>query len=320
MNSKVRLLYMVILLVIVQTAAFAQYNVGSDDGFSLSCYIQANPYESPIYSVGSDDGFSSGSYAQSDNPYSSIYSVGSDDGFSSFSYVQANNPYLSIYSVGIGDGFSRICYSQSDNPYASIYSVGNGDGFSLICVGSVNNEVPLPIELLSFKARELQNTVLLSWTTATETNNDYFTIERSDDANTFETLAVVAGVGNSSIKNSYEMIDNYPMNGPNYYRLKQTDYDGKFSYSQILYIDIRNSIGLKLSPNPTDGIVRVDGSIEDLKNIQILNMLGQDVSIQVSFSNTNSKTVVIDMSKLPRGMYFIRTKTQVGRIIKNTSQ
>ena len=98
----------------------------------------------------------------------------------------------------------------------------------------VYNQDPLPIELLSFSANAVHNSVRLSWVTATETNNDFFTIERSINLKDWEVLGFVDGAGNSSRPLHYSFTDFNPLTGVSYYRLKQTDYDGKYEYFRPL--------------------------------------------------------------------------------------
>ncbi len=104
--------------------------------------------------------------------------------------------------------------------------------------GSAN---PLPIELISFDAKLEDNVVNLDWKTATEINNDYFTIERSSNGKDFTIVLKVNGAGNSTTVRSYHAEDEQPLSGMSYYRLKQTDYDGKYTYSPIR--NIKNSNG-----------------------------------------------------------------------------
>lgn len=92
----------------------------------------------------------------------------------------------------------------------------------------------LPVELVSFDAQNEGPAVRLTWTTATEQNNDFFTLERSSDGLYFEPFATVNGAGNSSFTIDYNHLDEDPLSGLSYYRLKQTDFDGKFSYSDIV--------------------------------------------------------------------------------------
>lgn len=103
--------------------------------------------------------------------------------------------------------------------------------------------VPLPITLLSFKAKQINQDVKLIWETATEINNDYFTIEKSTDGYQFTSIGQIDGAGNSNTKISYNLIDNRTFNGVNYYRLIQTDFNGKETITPIISIDLsRNNL------------------------------------------------------------------------------
>jgi uncharacterized repeat protein (TIGR01451 family) len=91
-------------------------------------------------------------------------------------------------------------------------------------------DIPLPIDLLAFNSKVRPDRVELNWTTGTEINNDYFTIERSRDLYGWEVMGFVEGAGNSSVPLSYSYSDLRPLDGVGYYRLKQTDFDGKYEY------------------------------------------------------------------------------------------
>lgn len=106
---------------------------------------------------------------------------------------------------------------------------------------TVTPSLPLPVELLSFTASPLEASVRLDWSTATELNNDYFTVERSEDAITFETIGKVFGSGTSSEMHDYEFSDNAPRDGVNYYRLLQVDYDGKYQLSPVVPVDFHST-------------------------------------------------------------------------------
>ncbi|MEL6971400.1 MAG: T9SS type A sorting domain-containing protein [Bacteroidota bacterium] len=112
----------------------------------------------------------------------------------------------------------------------------------------------LPIQLLDFQAKAQDNyTTLLNWQTASEYNNEYFTVERSVDGRTFLPLEKVPGAGFSDAELSYQTIDPSPHIGLNYYRLKQTDFDGTFSYSDIKQVTFqeKGDWDAKMYPNPT---------------------------------------------------------------------
>ena len=105
--------------------------------------------------------------------------------------------------------------------------------FSPFTLASSTTNNPLPVELLEFMAASLDDVVEVDWATASETNNDYFTVERGIDAVNFEPLADILGAGNSVSRRGYDWVDKNPLVGISYYRLKQTDFDGSASYSNI---------------------------------------------------------------------------------------
>jgi hypothetical protein len=113
--------------------------------------------------------------------------------------------------------------------------------------------IPLPIKLLSFNAKKNSSLVDVNWTTSTEINNDFFTVEKSKDGILFEIVGVVEGAGNSYTQKNYQLFDDNPYSGVSYYRLKQTDTDGNYSYSNIVSINFNNDDDIiSFYPNPAD--------------------------------------------------------------------
>lgn len=100
----------------------------------------------------------------------------------------------------------------------------------------VDNSDPLPIELARFVGQCQDGDVLISWTTFTETNNDFFTLERSKNGIDFEVVDVIAAAGNSNSPLTYQLLDESSFGGTSYYRLKNTDFFGKEEYSQIIAV------------------------------------------------------------------------------------
>ncbi len=109
---------------------------------------------------------------------------------------------------------------------------------------------PLPIELATFEIQKEGDEILINWSTQTEINNDFFTVERSADGNYFEPISQVDGAGNSSNLLHYESRDEHPRKGINYYRLKQTDFDGNYTYSEIKSVNFRETGSYSVYPNP----------------------------------------------------------------------
>ena len=125
--------------------------------------------------------------------------------------------------------------------------------FSPFSLASSTMNNPLPIELLSFSADVTKlDKVQLIWQTASEIDNDYFTIERSEDGYNWEEISIIVGAGNSNSLLSYQTMDNAPYPGISYYRLKQTDFDGQFTHSQIVSVVIEGNLPkIVIYPNPT---------------------------------------------------------------------
>ncbi|MBL7932339.1 MAG: T9SS type A sorting domain-containing protein [Bacteroidia bacterium] len=157
--------------------------------------------------------------------------------------------------------------------------------FSPFTFGSLSPLVnPLPIELLEFKASlNSKQQVDVRWSTATEINNDYFTVQRSQDGINFENLGEVDAVGESHTKEHYSYKDLQPYKGISYYRLKQTDNDKTFSYSNIISVDQESASDWGVYPNPSDlRTVHVDIS-DDRSGEYTFQLL--DVSGRVVYAN-----------------------------------
>jgi len=222
-----------------------------------------------------------------------------------------------IFNGGNDDGFSYSCYAQADNPALAIFNGGNDDGFGYSCVGGVGTEVPLPIELLNFIAYVQDNWVNLEWQTASELNNDYFTIEKSKTANNWIIVTKVNGAGNSSSLLSYNATDQTPYNGISYYRLKQTDVDGKYEYSAIRAVNFeQNATEVIIYPNPTNNQITIQANEQELTNIKIYNTLGQDVTNRIKQLSKSDNNIVIDLSSLTSGLYNVKTRTTANKVYK----
>ena len=173
---------------------------------------------------------------------------------------------------------------------------------------------PLPIELIAFNAKVNGRNVDLDWTTATETNNEFFTVERSADALNFEKIIVVKGGGNSSSLLKYKTADLNPLQGISYYRLKQTDYDGKFAYSQIVsvntIIDEGNDIFV-VFPNPASSLqlpfLSLTSTIDKNIIVVVRDVNGREIYARIIIlENGINQVIALDPeSRLTKGLYII---------------
>ena len=160
---------------------------------------------------------------------------------------------------------------------------------------------PLPIELISFSASEINNKVHLEWATSTEKNNEFFTVEKSADGRNFTEFSRKEGAGNHVGILNYSLIDNTPFPGINYYRLIQSDFDGTQTVSKIVtaYVDQRKS--LIVHPNPANEYFVVEMPWHVNYSLYITDLNGRRV-LEKSEMNSGSK---IDIETLSKGIYFL---------------
>lgn len=169
---------------------------------------------------------------------------------------------------------------------------------------------PLPITLIDFNGRLTDNkTVALNWTTAVEINNNYFTIERSTDGENFEAIDQIDGAGNSNITKSYSTFDLTPAQGINYYRLKQTDFDGGFEYSDIIAVTIEAATPevANIYPNPANigGNLTISFNIPNEDRTVQLNMYDLTGKLIFETSMEGTRPVVNIPSHVPAGIYML---------------
>lgn len=190
--------------------------------------------------------------------------------------------------------------------------------FSPFTLGSSSSVNPLPITLMSFDASVCESSVCLAWQTASEINNDFFTVEKSNDGLTWVGFAELQGAGNSHTILDYRTVDKSPFSGQSYYRLKQTDFDGGFAYSSIksVYFDNPINQGFTIYPNPTRDIINIKGFQFGVNHLKIYNSIGQEVTSSVTIISRNERTLQISISDLKPGVYHLKTNYNSGSIIK----
>ncbi len=179
-------------------------------------------------------------------------------------------------------------------------------------IGSVDGvSSPLPITLVSFKASVVKDIVQLDWSTSAEVNNDLFTVERSSNGEGFSDIGQVKGSGTSTVGHSYKLTDYAPIPGKSYYRLKQTDFDGKFAYSKIIFVTYEGltSPRVVVYPNPSDGLnINISLSKESLGktvSVKVHDINGKEL-LQSSTESLNSIQLKIALPQsFPSGIYII---------------
>lgn len=167
---------------------------------------------------------------------------------------------------------------------------GTLNGYAVLTDGG-----PLPIELMAFKAKPENGIVRCEWTTATETNNDYFTIQRTIDGSNFENVTRIEGAGNSSMAKYYRADDQLPYKGRSYYRLKQTDYDGSVSFSGLIDVNMRpDDFTFQLLMNPNNGTMlrlEMNSPVNQELHMQINDARGKTVYSQAISIGENEEKI-----------------------------
>ncbi len=165
--------------------------------------------------------------------------------------------------------------------------------------------------LTSFDAQPALKNILLKWTTSGEVNNRGFVIERSINGTDFEKIGWTDGKGNSSTPTNYVYTDNYVQPGVlYYYRLRQSDMDGRETLSEIRQARIKGqSVFVTVSPNPATGILKIHTSgWAGLSNVRLVNSKGQALQ-NWSNLNTSAAPRELDISKIPAGVYLVQVQT-----------
>tara|TARA_R110002049_G_scaffold227850_5_gene399984 strand:- start:1134 stop:4619 length:3486 start_codon:yes stop_codon:yes gene_type:complete len=202
-------------------------------------------------------------------------------------------------------GLVFIPQASTGSSFSSNYMEFSLTSFSEFWIHASGSNTPLPIELLSFKAQKILSDVTLIWKTSSEINNDYFVLERADNNAIFYEITRINGAGNSSTVREYRYVDRKDRTRFTYYRLKQVDFNGEFSYSPIVVVteEEKQDDQLVVYPNPTKYKLSVNHSATKFGNFQIIDARG---IIQLERTSSESGNSTIDVSNLTPGVYFLK--------------
>ena len=196
------------------------------------------------------------------------------------------------FSVSLSDNGNRLAIGAPLNDGSNEFNSG------ITRIFAMNSS--LPVELLTFTARPINDNIHLEWETASELNNEGFYVQKSADGNDWKNLTFISGHHTTISKKSYDFIDRDVLSGPNYYRLKQVDFDGKFDFSNVVIVDMsdRNS-SIMLFPNPVSEELFISTTYD--VDVDIYNTLGQKINcLQISGEKS------FDMSNLRAGVYVLQ--------------
>jgi trimeric autotransporter adhesin len=231
-------------------------------------------------------------------------------------YTNANNWIASSGTTTVPSGaVVTLDANPATDGYITLnpgFSAQPGSDFLAVILTPCELINPLPVKLINFDAKPNDKTVTLTWATSIETNSLGFEIERSENGKEFEKIGFVksdTNEGNSNEKLSYEYIDNLPVEGNNYYRLKQLDLDGKSAYSPIKSAQFDGENAINIFPNPTSDFITITANDHSkIKNIELISAKGTILYRSKIIENK------IDISTQPTGMYFLKIENVNGKV------
>lgn len=292
----------------------------TDDEFVQICNTSASAIDLSTYQIGDDEGLStlSGNLAAGEClTIVKNYDPGP---------VPSNFLILTIGS-GLANGGEPLLLQRADGSAGCVVAVGGSDCADNDFPGVPCDDWPesdgivsaggelrpditpadldgsiLPVELSSFSGNLSSSSVNLSWTTASEVNNDHFVVERSIDRKTFQEIGKVAGNGTTFSEQDYSFVDRTPANGISYYRLAQFDFNGEMELHNVIAVNNRTT-STSIYPTLTDGQINI--KVQEPASIRIFTPSGIVVK---AFKLEESKQV--NIQDLPSGIYTLTSNSQ----------
>jgi Pregnancy-associated plasma protein-A/Secretion system C-terminal sorting domain len=234
---------------------------------------------------------------------------------------------VSAWTTATGAGVSAMGLFKSTGAIASTTSITDGTSKSATPFGTstafsatfntgfsgfgVANNTVLAVDLLTFEGIKGNKNVKLRWKTASEKNNDYFIIEKSRDGQVFEAMTKITSQGASSDILNYETLDNAPVAGMNYYRLKSVDRGGQIATSKVVSVVFVEKIKLTVYPNPTTVSkinVELTSDRDERIDFEVVDIVGRTVHTMSQNVTNGLNTIAFDNLTVSKGIYFIRAK------------
>lgn len=224
-----------------------------------------------------------------------------------------------------GDFTNATMYSPTITYSGGVISVSGistamipANSTKYLAIVSMSSATPLPVGLSAFSATVDNKLVHLNWQTVSENNNDYFAIERSKNSSDWQEIGRVNGAGNSSQLLSYSFTDADPLEGVSYYRLKQTDNDGGYTYSAIrsVNIDFLQKSSLHIYPNPATNEILLEADAMNIRTILIYDAIGRNMNNFIKAETISNTQVRLNLTGLPSGLYYIKVGTASGEFSK----
>jgi hypothetical protein len=229
--------------------------------------------------------------------------------------------YTNVFCANYGN-ISDIIWGPLVLPPNTLYYItidgyaGNDCIFDLVIEGAI---IPLPIELQAFSGQCSGSEVVLNWATVSEYENDYFEVQRSENGVDFSTIGTVMGQGTATSLHNYIFRDGQPINGIGYYRLKQVDVSGNFTYTQTISEECRsNDEWVELYPNPSSGesILTLYTSYSKEAIVRILDVNGRLLSSETAQIDNTMKKLELNISDANPGVYTVLVELEEKTITK----
>lgn len=292
------------------TQKYPDLNDGLGNPYSTLVGAQYSNFVLEIEPIGGDiNTYTYDLRIYNDNKY-----IGTIDDITAISI--AKNPY--IYPTPTTPPVDNYgVYSTTSDVSHSYFEITDVIGFSKF-IFYKGSATPLPVNLISFSARCQNSDIIVDWVTATELNNNYFILERSNDAVLFTEIAKINGAGNSNTIISYRFVDKNAKNQAiNYYRLKQVDFDGKTTTSEIIAVQCNslNENFLRIGSSENYISLLFNSPISGKVNVQIFDKIGRCV-ISKQYEGEDYSTILVDKQSLTTGIYTILVTTANGNLTK----
>ena len=227
-------------------------------------------------------------------------------------------PSVATVYQDVADGNKwKIKINGAGNSYITAIQVGNSNYNSTSFLRTLTVGSTLPIDLKNYNVKLQNNTeVLISWATASESNNSHFEVLKSTDGIGFKLIAKVEALGNSAKGNSYMILDKTPSKGVNYYQLIQFDKEGTMRDLGVKFIrfDLVNITAINIYPNPTIDRVNVKFDVDKFETIEVLDLSGKLIFKKII--NKTDSDIALDLTSEPSSIYLIKLSGKEGDITK----
>lgn len=227
---------------------------------------------------------------------------------------------------------SKLQFYKSDDNGATWTSIGK-DNNDATADFVTKNSIPslsswtlyeagaLPVKLIAFSARIINRQTHLQWSTAQEINSDFYDVERSENGGLFDNMLSVKAKGNTGIRSDYAAIDPNPF-PLTYYRLKEVDRDGNYSYSPVIHVSMDGDMSYMVHPNPASGVFYLEISSSKIQRsvIGLFDDAGKLLERKTVELIPGNNKISWDISRMAKGTYFLRSADNGMPVIKVVKQ